>query len=107
MYFRFNIAVKSLKRKMHGFAQENGVETSIMDDSDSQDVFGLAIPECDIDSLIDEAKTMFSLGAYHENIVNLQGISYEVDHKYDTLKQASNLYYLCIKPNITLLSNSL
>ena len=94
MYFRFNIAVKSLKRKMHGFAQENGVETSIMDDSDSQDVFGLAIPECDIDSLIDEAKTMFSLGAYHENIVNLQGISYEVDHKYDTLKQASNLYYL-------------
>ena len=96
MYFRFNIAVKSLKRKMHGFAQENGVETSIMDDSDSQDVFGLAIPECDIDSLIDEAKTMFSLGAYHENIVNLQGISYEVDHKYDTLKQASNLYYLCI-----------
>ena len=103
MYFRFNIAVKSLKRKMHGFAQKNGVETSIMDDSDSQDVFGLAIPECDIDSLIDEAKTMFSLGAYHENIVNLQGISYEVDHKYDTLKQASNLYYLCIKPNTSLL----
>ena len=94
MHFRFNIAVKSLKRKMHG--QENGVETSIMDDSDCQDVFGLAIPECDIDSLIDEAKTMFSLGAYHENIVNLQGISYEVDHKYDTLKQASNLCYLCI-----------
>ena len=79
---------------MHG--QENGVETSIMDDSDCQEVFGLAIPECDIDSLIDEAKTMFSLGAYHENIVNLQGISYEVDHKYDTLKQASILYYMCI-----------
>ena len=94
MYFRFNIAVKSLKIKMH--AQENRVETSITDDSDCQDVFGLAIPECDIDSLIDEAKTMFSLGAYHENIVNLQGISYEVDHKYDTLKQASNLCYLCI-----------
>ena len=72
---------------------ENGVETSTMDDSD---LFGLAIPECDIDSLIDEAKTMFSLGAYHENIVNLQGISYEVDHKYDTLKQASNLYYMFI-----------
>ena len=75
---------------------ENGVETSTMDDSDCQDLFGLAIPECDIDSLIDEAKTMFSLGAYHENIVNLQGISYEVDHRYDTLKQASNLYYMCI-----------
>ena len=75
---------------------ENGVEPSKMDDSDCQNVFGLAIPECDIDSLIDEAKTMFSLGAYHENIVNLQGISYEVDHKYDTLKQASNLYYMFI-----------
>ena len=79
-------------------ANENGVETSTMDDSDCQDLFGLAIPECDIDSLIDEAKTMFSLGAYHENIVNLQGISYEVDHKYDTLKQARNLYYMFIWP---------
>ena len=40
MHFRFNIAVKSLKRNMH--AQEKGVETSIMDDSDCQDVFGFS-----------------------------------------------------------------
>ena len=79
---------------MHDFAQENGVETSTTDESHCQDLSGLPIPECDIDSLIDEAKTMFSLGAYHENIVNLQGISYKVDHRYDTLKEASNLYYL-------------
>ena len=35
------------------------------------------------------SKTMFSLGSYHENIVNLQGITYEADHKYDTLTQVS------------------
>ena len=28
-HFRFNIAVKSLKRKMHDFAEENGVDASI------------------------------------------------------------------------------
>ena len=33
----------------------------------------------DLDLLVDEAKTMFSIGGYHENIVNLQGIGYEVD----------------------------
>ena len=41
----------------------------------------------DIEALIDEAKTMITLGSYNENIVNLQGVSYEVDHNYDTLKQ--------------------
>ena len=29
----------------------------------------------DIEALIDEAKTMISLGSYHENIVNLQGMT--------------------------------
>ena len=33
----------------------------------------------DLDLLIDEAKTMLLIGAYHENIVNLQGIGYEID----------------------------
>ena len=46
----------------------------------------------DIESLIDEAKTMISLGSYNENIVNLQGISYEVDHSYDTLKQVFRMF---------------
>ena len=31
-----------------------------------------------IDALLDEARTMFELSAYHENIVNLQGIVLDV-----------------------------
>ena len=39
----------------------------------------------DIDLLMDEAKTMFSIDGYHENIVNLQGIGYEADFINGTL----------------------
>ena len=35
--------------------------------------------DSDVTLLMDEAKTMFSIGTYHENIVNLQGIGYEAD----------------------------
>lgn len=59
------------------------------DNTDSRDIHNLFCSDCDIDLLIDEAKTMFSLGSYNENIVNLQGISYEADHKHDTLTQVS------------------
>ena len=43
----------------------------------------------DIDLLMDEAKTMFSIDGYHENIVNLQGIGYEADLINGTLDQVS------------------
>ena len=33
----------------------------------------------DIDLLMDEAKTMLSVGGYHEHIVNLQGVTCEID----------------------------
>ena len=33
----------------------------------------------EISSLMDEAKTMWKVGSYHENIVNLQGISVNVE----------------------------
>ena len=33
----------------------------------------------EISSLMDEAKTMWKVGSYHENIVNLQGISVHVE----------------------------
>ena len=56
------------------------------DESSADDLF---CSSSEIDSLIDEAKTMFSIGSYNDNIVNLQGVTYEIDHKYDTLKQAS------------------
>ena len=41
----------------------------------------------DIELLMDEAKTMFSIDGYHENIVNLQGIGYEADFINGTLDQ--------------------
>ena len=43
----------------------------------------------DIDLLMDEAKTMFSIDGYHENIVNLQGIGYEADFINGNLNQVS------------------
>ena len=43
--------------------------------------------DCDIDLLMDEAKTMFSIGSYHENIVNLQGVTYQEDLEQETLTQ--------------------
>ena len=35
----------------------------------------------DISSLMDEAKTMWKVGSYHENIVNLQGICVDVEEE--------------------------
>ena len=43
----------------------------------------------DIDLLMDEAKTMFSIDGYHENIVNLQGVGYEANFINGTLDQVS------------------
>lgn len=51
--FRFSVAIKSL--------------TSKDGDVDHASMIGL----------LDEAKTMVSLGGYHENIVNLQGLMLE------------------------------
>ena len=31
-----------------------------------------------IDTILDEAKTMLHIGKYHDHIVNLQGITYEI-----------------------------
>ena len=36
---------------------------------------GIFDEEGDLDSLMDEARTMLRVGSYHENIVNLQGIT--------------------------------
>jgi hypothetical protein len=32
-----------------------------------------------IDSMLEEAKNMFQLGRYHDHIVNLQGITYDLN----------------------------
>ena len=67
-----------------------GTKSGNSDDKETNDSFWST--NDDIESLIDEAKTMISLGSYNENIVNLQGISYEVDHSYDTLKQVFRMF---------------
>ena len=67
-----------------------GTKSGDSDNKETSDTFWTT--NDDIESLIDEAKTMISLGSYNENIVNLQGISYEVDHSYDTLKQVLRVF---------------
>ena len=46
----------------------------------------------EISSLMDEAKTMWKVGSYHENIVNLQGISVNVEQ--GSIRRVSNLQSL-------------
>ena len=89
MCFSFDIAIKSLKKKVINFTEEQNLAISNPADNneDSNDIPLVPRSDCDVDLLIDEAKTMFSLGAYNENIVNLQGISYEADPKHETLTQ--------------------
>ena len=36
--------------------------------------------QCETDQFLDEAKSMLEIDAYHENIVNLQGITYEISN---------------------------
>ena len=80
---RFSVAIKSSKlvssakilksRSRYPIDGENKIdESAVMIDPD-------------IDLLMDEAKTMFSIDGYHENIVNLQGIGYEADFINGTL----------------------
>ena len=41
----------------------------------------------EIDLFLDEAKSMLEIGSYHENIVNLQGISYTTDSETGNIAQ--------------------
>ena len=42
--------------------------------------------------LLDEIKSMIEVGRYHKNIVNLQGIAYELDEHNQSLKKVSLLH---------------
>ena len=84
---RFSVAIKSSKlvssarirksRSLYPIDGENKIDESVV------------MIDPDIDLLMDEAKTMFSIDGYHENIVNLQGIGYEADFINGTLDQVS------------------
>ena len=69
MLFRWNVAVKSIRRHENSFIYDSkgNKHGEIIDSS------------YEIPMLLDEAKTMFSVGEYHDNIVNLQGMTARVD----------------------------
>ena len=79
MYFlvykcRWKIAIKTnrvINKGNPGNQSENQSGYAKSNDVPSKDE--------DISSLMDEARTMWKVGSYHENIVNLQGISVNVE----------------------------
>ena len=56
-FYRFNIAIKTNRMV------------------DSSKTFPGTSEDNDLGPLLDEAKTMLDVGSYHENIVNLQGVT--------------------------------
>ena len=52
--------------------------------------------DSDVVLLMDEAKTMLSVGAYHENIVNLQGITYEADYEQEHITKVGIDGFNCV-----------
>ena len=42
---------------------------------------------------MDEAKSMLTIGTYHDNIVNLQGISYKLDEITKDITKVSEIYH--------------
>ena len=64
----WSVAIKSIRRKQDHLKSpgKHGEQLSHYN-------------EDEVPLLLDEAKTMWSVGVYHENIVNLQGITAEED----------------------------
>ena len=57
LFYRFNIAIKTNRM------------------APSSKTFPDKSEDNDLGQLLDEAKTMLDVGSYHENIVNLQGVT--------------------------------
>ena len=43
----------------------------------------------DMEVYLDEAKSMLEVGEYHQNIVNLQGITYKIDEDGEKFVEVS------------------
>ena len=85
-----------MKKEIHEFTEDTNGTSGFLSmgttsyDSDTKKVNDTPLTSNEkLEALMDEAKTMISLGSYNDNIVNLQGVSFEADHKYDTLKDVS------------------
>ena len=84
---RFSVAIKS--SKLVSSAKILKSKSRYRIDGENKIDESASMIDPDIDLLMDEAKTMFSIDGYHENIVNLQGIGYEADFINGTLNQVS------------------
>ena len=69
IYFRFSVAIKS--------AMDNN---EMMIPGEEKEKLEVHANESDLLGLLDEAKCMVTVGGYHNNIVNLQGIILEEDN---------------------------
>ena len=85
-YNRWKIAIKTTRVVSN---QDTGKSQSGGDSGYSRGGFN----QCEeISSLMDEAKTMWKVGSYHENIVNLQGITVNVE--LDEISHVSNSFHV-------------
>ena len=92
---RFSVAIKSSKlvssaKILMSRSRKQNVFDEFIDGENKIEKSDVMI-DPDIDLLMDEAKTMFSIDGYHENIVNLQGIGYEADIINGTLDQVTKI----------------
>ena len=84
---RFSVAIKS--SKLVSSAKILKSRSTYPIDGETKIDESAVMIDPDIDLLMDEAKTMFSIDGYHENIVNLQGVGYEANFINGTLDQVS------------------
>ena len=88
LWLRFSVAIKSTKSLSTPKLLTGQSFDFNLKENEENDVSN----DPDLELLMDEAKTMYSIGGYHENIINLQGISYTPDFKTGNLRQVSVNY---------------
>ena len=91
LIYRFTVAIKSGRQsnvRGNEVSKSDAISLDLSHDNfNEEEEVDQNVHVEDVDLLMDEAKTMFSIGTYHENIVNLQGIGYEADFVRGNLSQ--------------------
>lgn len=94
----WNIAIKTNRVTDHTTVRCTNRSGSGSSESSEQD-------RNEVSSLMEEAKTMWKVGSYHENIVNLQGITVSVDK--GTIKRVCYIFRIPSFMKIFLITNAL
>ena len=85
--YRFDVAIKrskqSTSKRSNSYRKEDLTVGDKIERYESEESL------TEVDHLMEEAKTMYSIGSYHENIVNLQGIAYETDFDHGRLSKVT------------------